>query len=40
VFAIATLNDLLAMLAGQPERTKEHTALVAYRRQYGAGHSI
>ena len=40
VFAIATLDDLLAMLAGQPERSTEHIALMAYRREYGAGTRI
>ena len=37
VFAIATLDDLLAMFAVRPERREQHAALMAYRRQYGVG---
>jgi orotate phosphoribosyltransferase len=36
VFAIATLDDLLAMLAGNAEHASRHAALTAYRGQYGA----
>ena len=40
VFAIATLDDLLAMFAARPERREQHAALMAYRGQYGVGGDI
>ena len=36
VFAIATLEDLLAFLSGRPELAGEATEVVAYRSRYGA----
>jgi orotate phosphoribosyltransferase len=36
VFAIATLEDLLAFLAGRPELAAEAAEVVAYRSRYGA----
>jgi orotate phosphoribosyltransferase len=36
VFAIATLEDLLAFLAGRPELAIEAAEVVAYRGRYGA----
>jgi orotate phosphoribosyltransferase len=36
VFAIASLDDLLAFLKGRPELAGEAAEVIAYRRQYGA----
>jgi len=36
VFAIATLEDLLAFLAGRPELAAEAAEVIAYRHRYGA----
>jgi orotate phosphoribosyltransferase len=36
VMAIATLDDLLAMLARRPELSDHRTGVTAYREQYGA----
>ncbi len=36
VFAIATLDDLLAFLAARPERAAAAAAVRAYREQYGS----
>jgi orotate phosphoribosyltransferase len=36
VMAIATLDDLLAMLARRPELSDHRTGVMAYREQYGA----
>jgi len=35
VFAIATVEDLLAFMAGQPELAGEAAEVIAYRRRYG-----
>ncbi len=37
VVAIATLDDVLAFIAGRPELGAHQAAVEAYRRQYGAG---
>ena len=36
VFAIATLEDLLAFMAGQPELAGDAAEVIAYRSRYGA----
>jgi orotate phosphoribosyltransferase len=36
VMAIATLDDLLAMLGRKAELSRHRTAVMAYRAQYGA----